>query len=136
MQYLFIIFGYLAGAIPFGLLYGRLVGVDVSEEAVKQGHELFPELEIIKIQESRSLPFDDAAFDSVTVLDVLEHVYEQAELLAEVNRVLKDGGKLIIPLASPAGFQTLTLITKKGEDLETRFITGVIFVPMTGEAQT
>jgi len=53
---------------------GRLVGVDVSEEAVKQGHELFPELEIIKIQESRNLPFDDAEFDSVTVLDVLEHV--------------------------------------------------------------
>jgi SAM-dependent methyltransferase len=75
---------------------GRLVSVDVSEEAVNQGHKLFPELEIIKIPESPNLPFDDAAFDSVTFLDVLEHVYEQAELLAEVNRVLKDGGKLIV----------------------------------------
>ena len=75
---------------------GRLVGVDVSEEAVRQGQELFPELEIIKIDEARSLPFDDAAFDSITILDVLEHVYEQAELLAELNRVLKDGGKLVV----------------------------------------
>ena len=75
---------------------GRLVGVDVSEEAVSQGRELFPELEIIKIHEARNIPFDDAVFDSVTVLDVLEHVYEQAELLAELNRVLKDGGKIII----------------------------------------
>ncbi|MHC4109864.1 MAG: class I SAM-dependent methyltransferase [Planctomycetota bacterium] len=75
---------------------GRLVGVDVSEEAVKQGQQLFPELEIIKIDESASLPFDDAAFESVTVLDVLEHVYEQAELLIELNRVLMDGGKLVV----------------------------------------
>ncbi len=75
---------------------GRLVGVDVSAEAVKQGQELFPELEIIKINEAASLPFDDAAFNSITILDVLEHVYEQAELLAELNRVLKDGGKLVV----------------------------------------
>lgn len=87
----------------------RLVGVDVSEEAVKQGHELFPELEIIKIQESRSLPFDDAAFDSVTVLDVLEHVHEQAELLAEVNRVLKDGGKLIVTVPGQHLFSFLDM---------------------------
>ena len=75
---------------------GRLVGVDVSEEAVKQGQGLFPELEIIKIDEAASLPFDDAAFDSITILDVLEHVYEQTELLIELNRVLKDGGKLVV----------------------------------------
>jgi ubiquinone/menaquinone biosynthesis C-methylase UbiE len=75
---------------------GRLVGVDVSGEAVKQGQELFPELEIIKIDEGTALPFDDASFESVTVLDVLEHVYEQRELLAELHRVLKDGGKLIV----------------------------------------
>ena len=48
---------------------------------------------------------------------------------------LKDGGKLIIPLAAPQGFQTLTLVTKRGNDLDTEFITGVIFVPMTGEVQ-
>jgi SAM-dependent methyltransferase len=88
---------------------GRLVGVDVSEKAVKQAHELFPELEIIKIQESRSLPFDDTAFDSVTVLDVLEHVYEQAELLAEVNRVLKDGGKLIVTVPGQHLFSFLDM---------------------------
>lgn len=53
-------------------------------------------MEIIKIGEAAQLPFDDASFDSVTVLDVLEHVYEQAELLVELNRVLKDGGKLVV----------------------------------------
>jgi SAM-dependent methyltransferase len=74
----------------------RLVGVDVSEEAVKKGKRLFPELEIIKIGEGSSVPFDDGFFSSITVLDVLEHVYEQGELLAELNRVLEDGGKLVV----------------------------------------
>lgn len=75
---------------------GRLVGVDVSEEAVKKGQQLFPELEIINIRQATNLPFDDGTFSSITFLDVLEHVYEQAELLAELNRILKDGGKLIV----------------------------------------
>ncbi|MHC4160185.1 MAG: methyltransferase domain-containing protein [Planctomycetota bacterium] len=74
----------------------RLVGVDVSEEAVNEGKRLFPELEIIKISEASDLPFDDGAFDSVAILDVLEHVHEQARLLAELNRVLKDGGRLVV----------------------------------------
>ncbi len=88
---------------------GRLVGVDVSEEAVKQGRELYPELEIIKIDEARNLPFDDAAFDSITILDVLEHVYEQAELLAELNRILKDGGKLVVTVPGKHLFSFLDL---------------------------
>ena len=32
MQYILVIFGYLAGSIPFGLLYGRLVGIDVRQQ--------------------------------------------------------------------------------------------------------
>jgi len=75
---------------------GRLVGVDISEEAVKEGRRLFPELEIINIPDETNLPFDDGTFSSATILDVLEHVYEQAKLLVELNRVLKNGGRLVI----------------------------------------
>ena len=32
MNYLFIIFGYLLGSVPFGLLYGRLAGIDVRQQ--------------------------------------------------------------------------------------------------------
>ena len=39
---------------------GRLVGVDVCEEAVEEGQRLFPELEIIKIREATALPFGEA----------------------------------------------------------------------------
>lgn len=75
---------------------GRLVGVDVSREAIKKGLQQLPDLELIQICEDASLPFDDGAFRSITILDVLEHVYEQTRLLAELNRVLKDGGILVV----------------------------------------
>ncbi len=72
---------------------------------------------------------EKAPFDAVIITAAANHV--PPPLIEQ----LKDGGRLIIPLASTTGFQTLTLVTKKGEDLDTRFITGVRFVPMTGEAQ-
>ena len=72
---------------------------------------------------------EKAPFDRIIITAAANHV--PPPLIEQ----LKDNGKLIIPLASTIGFQTLTLITKKGDSLETVFITGVRFVPMTGEAQ-
>ena len=72
---------------------------------------------------------DEAPFDVIIITAASNHV--PPTLIEQ----LKDGGRLIIPLASITGFQTLNLITKKGDDLEVKFITGVRFVPMTGEAQ-
>lgn len=88
---------------------GRLVGVDLCEEAVEQGRLRFPELEIIKIRGVTGLPFDDGTFSSVTILDVLEHVCEQAELLTELNRVLEDGGRLIVTVPGQHLFSFLDM---------------------------
>ncbi|MFH1590238.1 MAG: protein-L-isoaspartate(D-aspartate) O-methyltransferase [archaeon] len=47
---------------------------------------------------------------------------------------LKDNGRLIMPLGNPTGYQLLIMVTKSGRDTETKFITGVKFVPLTGKA--
>lgn len=70
-----------------------------------------------------------APYDAIIVTAAANHI--PPPLLQQ----LKDNGKLIIPLGSTLTFQTLTLATKKGDDLETEFITGVRFVPLTGELQ-
>ena len=72
---------------------------------------------------------DKAPFDAIIITAATNHI--PLPLLKQ----LKDNGKLIIPLGITREFQTLTLVTKKGKNLDTRFITGVIFVPLTGEAQ-
>jgi len=72
---------------------------------------------------------EKAPFDAIIITAAVNHV--PPPLIEQ----LKDGGRLIIPLGSTREFQTLTLITKNGNDLEARFVTGVVFVPLTGEAQ-
>lgn len=41
-------------------------------------------------------PFDDAAFDSVVLNQVLEHVFEPENFLKEIHRVLKPSGLLLL----------------------------------------
>lgn len=42
------------------------------------------------------LPFADASYDTVVLSDVLEHVPRPQALLAEIRRILTDGGKLLL----------------------------------------
>ncbi len=67
-------------------------------------------------------------FDAVIITAAANHVPQP--LIDQ----LKIGGRLILPLSSPAGFQALTIINKTDEGLKTRSILGVRFVPMTGKA--
>ena len=68
-------------------------------------------------------------FDAIIVTASANHI---PPLLI---RQLKEGGRLIIPLGSTLYYQTLTLATKKGGELEVEQMGGVAFVPMIGEAQ-
>ena len=61
-------------------------------------------------------------------------IFRQALDAAGQIEQLKDGGLLIKPLGSVRYYQTLTLIKNQGGELETAYITGVRFVPMTGKA--
>ena len=75
---------------------GRLVGVDISQDAVRKARGRFPDLEFIHISKTVPLPFESGTFTSVSCLDVIEHVDKQGALLEELNRVLRDGGTLVI----------------------------------------
>ncbi|MFT3789796.1 MAG: class I SAM-dependent methyltransferase [Rudaea sp.] len=44
------------------------------------------------------LPFRDGTFDTVLLLEVLEHVAEPARVLSEIERVLKSGGVLLLSM--------------------------------------
>ena len=73
---------------------GRWASADLTEEAVEairglvhdDGHQI----------DGRRLPFADAEFDRVVIVDMLEHVPDDRLFLAEVARVLKPGGLLVV----------------------------------------
>ena len=45
---------------------------------------------------AENLPYPDAHFDAVVLLDVLEHVADERAVVAEIARVLRPGGLLIV----------------------------------------
>lgn len=51
-----------------------------------------------------SLPFPDKSFDTIIALDVLEHVEDKASGFKEINRVLREWGRVVlnIPLSDSA----------------------------------
>jgi SAM-dependent methyltransferase len=82
-----------AGEINPHDLKGRcreIVGVDLDPRVVDN-----PLLDRGVIGDGRSLPFDDASFDVVFSIYVLEHVADPASFAAEIARVLRPGGVVI-----------------------------------------
>jgi protein-L-isoaspartate(D-aspartate) O-methyltransferase len=68
-----------------------------------------------------------APYDAIIVTAAPDHV--PPSLVEQ----LKDGGRMVIPVGPVGWYQTLWLITKKGEEVEYHNKGGVTFVPLTGE---
>jgi 2-polyprenyl-3-methyl-5-hydroxy-6-metoxy-1,4-benzoquinol methylase len=69
---------------------------DVAEAALRRARAQAPEAEAVKLGEGEPLPFAEDAFDVVWAGEVLEHVADVVGLLAEVRRVLRWGGRLLV----------------------------------------
>lgn len=68
-------------------------GVDVDPEKVAEASETLPN---IQVAPAERLPFPDGFFDVVLSHEVLEHVNDDRQSVAEAVRVLKTGGRLVI----------------------------------------
>jgi SAM-dependent methyltransferase len=73
---------------------GRWASGDLTGEAVASIRGLV-ETDVHLVRGDR-LPFDDAAFDRVAVVDMLEHVPDERAFVAELARVTRPGGRLVI----------------------------------------
>jgi protein-L-isoaspartate(D-aspartate) O-methyltransferase len=67
---------------------------------------------------------DAAPFDGILVTAAAEHIPQP------LIEQLKDGGVLVIPLGSMMSTQRLTVLKKRGKDIETHTILPVRFVPL------
>jgi SAM-dependent methyltransferase len=67
---------------------------DMTEESVASIRELVG-TDVYRVQGER-LPFGDATFDRVVVVDMLEHVADDRAFALELARVVKTGGRLVV----------------------------------------
>ncbi len=81
---------------------GIYTGVDLTEESVKRVKMrfLFKDLAYESVEQASALdlPFQDDSFDIVFSHGVLHHIPEIGKAQAEIARVLRPGGKLIVML--------------------------------------
>ncbi len=80
------------GNKPYEELFhcNRYVGLEYDNEANRESKKAD------FFYDGKTFPFADAEFDSLICNEVLEHIFNPSEFLAEINRVLKRGGYAIM----------------------------------------
>lgn len=75
----------------------RLVGIDVLQSSVDYANRRFAKNKrmTFRVADAHKLPFQDQSFDAVFCLEVLEHVFDPAQVIGEIKRVLRSGGYCI-----------------------------------------
>ncbi|MFQ5510768.1 MAG: class I SAM-dependent methyltransferase [Candidatus Krumholzibacteriia bacterium] len=82
-------------------LGARAVGMDLVVDQFEVGSRIAAENGIdfpVVGGDAARLPFDDGAFEGITLVEAFEHVFEddRSQVLRECHRVLRPGGKLVM----------------------------------------
>ena len=100
---------------------------ELAEIAAKRLDELgYSEVKVIQADGYYGWP-EYAPFDAIIVTAAPNH------LPAPLVEQLTEGGRLVIPIGPPGGYQSLWKFIKKGQDVTAYNMGGVRFVPFTGE---
>jgi methionine biosynthesis protein MetW len=93
--------------------FRRIYGAEIVQEAahVAQKQGMFTTV----MDLNSSLSYKDNTFDTVTCLDVIEHVLDPVSLLTEISRVLMPGGQLVLTTPNIRYFRNLYKLIFKGK---------------------
>ncbi len=73
----------------------RVTGVDYDESAVAHVRARYPRVDALQ-GNLAALPLPDASVDVVVNFQVIEHLWDQSQFIAECRRVLRPGGRLLL----------------------------------------
>ena len=94
-------------------------GIDISEEAIRVAGKTTSaakpkDLRTLNI-DSADLPWDDETFDGCMAIEVLEHLFDPIHALAEMNRITKKHGKLVVTIPNIGYFHCRLYHLTSGE---------------------
>lgn len=73
----------------------KLLGIDASEQAIKEAHDRYPSIGFVCTMFDDKLNIPDDSFDLIITIDVVECVSDKKALINEFHRVLKPRGKVL-----------------------------------------
>ena len=105
---------------------GRVVHTDINEAMLREGRNRLLDLGVVlptMVCDAEQLPFDSNAFDLVSVAFGLRNMTHKDRALAEMHRVLKPGGKLLVlefsrvakPLEKAYDWYSFNILPKLGK---------------------
>ena len=83
-------------AIALGPLVREVVGIDIVPELLAEGRKRAPANVELLEADATALPFERGSFDLVCTARTLHHVSRPELVLAEMNRVLRPGGTMLV----------------------------------------
>lgn len=92
--------------------YSSFTGVDLNVEKLEKGKESLEELEVELLEmDGGNLAFDAGTFDTVCISNSLHHLERAVDVVAEMFRVLRQGGTFILQEMFSDGKQTSAQMT-------------------------
>lgn len=82
------------GSFVLARVAEEVQGIEIDAEAVERCNRSFSDVRNLGFRtgDVRALPFEDASFDVVIGLEIIEHIAEQDQLVKEARRVLRQDG--------------------------------------------
>ena len=90
----------------------EVVAGDISEGMLAEGRRRHPKIDFV-YADALDLPFDDESFDVVTISFGIRNVHDVDRALAEMRRVLKPGGRLVVCEFSTPTFAPFSVVYKE-----------------------
>jgi SAM-dependent methyltransferase len=94
--------GYLLEDLRRVLPAARLIGVDLVAQGLRKAHMNVPDAELLQADVC-NLPLEDASVDAVLSANLLEHVPDDVQALAEVARIMRPGSRAVMVVPTGPG---------------------------------
>jgi protein-L-isoaspartate(D-aspartate) O-methyltransferase len=112
-------------------IVGEVFSVEIVEPLAAEAKERLARLGYGNVQVLNADGYfgwkEHAPYDAIIVTCAPDHIPQP------LVQQLKEGGSLVIPVGPPGGYQTLWQVTRQGDEIIKRNVTGVLFGPLTGE---